>query len=542
MPDLIRRAFKSLSHSIQIYLYDETDLVLGLKSEGYFLAAQEVRVTLDDAGRLSSRHHEILPEIAVEDIVRGTMPFHEQLISIADRKWRVVLLAMDDTYDPVLLYVIVGGMFMFLCTMGFALWAWSYIARETKIKEMRLEAEQEKAEYVLVAAKKSAEAERALNEFLSHEVRNPISSALSACMFVKSAVFKGGSIENPSSVKDDVTVIENSLCFINDLLRNILDTNRAANGQLTVVRTGTDILQDILVPVNSMLQRRGSPVQVIVDCPEDLVVETDPLRLKQVILNLGRNSAKFVERGYIRLCTRLDENGCVEILVEDSGPGVPYEKKRTLFSKFQASLDNLSQGTGVGLYLCKKLVNLMGGSIWLDEAFDSGIEGCPGARIVVSLNTKPCDVHHFQPIENPPFLSEDGKENEELPPDISVLFVDDDLVVRRMFARAVKRVAPSWNLTQASSGEAALQIVKESRFDLIFMDMYMASAEKQLLGTETVQELRSMGVDSIICGASANNIGEEFKIAGADAFLLKPFPFTLESLKVELRRILLSRE
>jgi len=68
--------------------------------------------------------------------------------------------------------------------------------------------------------------------------------------------------------------------------------------------------------------------------------------------------------------------------------------------------------------------------------------------------------------------------------------------------------------------------------------MYMASVEKQLLGTETVVQLRANGVTSRICGLSANNIGPEFIKAGADAFLLKPFPCKPELLKIELIRIL----
>ena len=83
------------------------------------------------------------------------------------------------------------------------------------------------------------------------------------------------------------------------------------------------------------------------------------------------------------------EDGTVEISVEDSGVGVPKEKRKLLFQKFQDSLDVLSQGTGIGLFLCKNLVELMDGDIYLDEHFNSGVEGCPGTRIVIRLNKKP---------------------------------------------------------------------------------------------------------------------------------------------------------
>ena len=73
----------------------------------------------------------------------------------------------------------------------------------------------------------------------------------------------------------------------------------------------------------------------------------DKLRLKQVILNLGRNSTKFVESGFIRFTAKKvpDDDTIVEFAVEDSGPGIPIEKRRKMFTKYQDSLDGLAQGT-----------------------------------------------------------------------------------------------------------------------------------------------------------------------------------------------------
>jgi CheY-like chemotaxis protein len=92
-----------------------------------------------------------------------------------------------------------------------------------------------------------------------------------------------------------------------------------------------------------------------------------------------------------------------------------------------------------------------------------------------------------------------------------------------MFCRTLQRIAPpDWRVTQASSGEAALRLIDNGEtFDVIFMDHYMASHHKQLLGTEAIQALRSRNVHSIICGLSANDKEEEFMEAGADAFMLK---------------------
>ena len=100
---------------------------------------------------------------------------------------------------------------------------------------------------------------------------------------------------------EDVGVIRSSLSFINDLLRSMLDVHRAANKQLKIEATPTDILSDILHPVASILYHRGDTFQVLVECDDHLVARTDRIRLKQIVLNLANNSRKFVQKGYIRM-------------------------------------------------------------------------------------------------------------------------------------------------------------------------------------------------------------------------------------------------
>lgn len=200
---------------------------------------------------------------------------------------------------------------------------------------------------------------------------------MAACSFVKSAISKPEPVvdeELRKALKDDVDIIDNSLRFVNDLLRNMLDMHRAATKQLKVTLEPTDLLHDVsdsirqtcvivvpllrlivlflfllntyqvLEPVAGMLHQRGSNIKVIVDCPPNLYVMTDNLRLKQVILNLGRNSSKFISTGFIRLRAKVVD-GLIRLSVDDSGTGIPEEKRELLFSKFQESLDVLSQGT-----------------------------------------------------------------------------------------------------------------------------------------------------------------------------------------------------
>lgn len=180
------------------------------------------------------------------------------------------------------------------------------------------------------------------------KVRNPVAAAMSACNFVKTALNKKEPLQEEEALtttREDVYIIDNALKFVNDLLRNMLDMHRAANKQLKVTLCPTDILHDVLEPVQAMLIQRGGRVDVQVECEDGTFALADRLRLKQVMLNLGRNSAKFVDEGFIRLSAKPSGEDYIQIAVEDSGPGIPEEKKKLLFQKYQESLDMLSQGT-----------------------------------------------------------------------------------------------------------------------------------------------------------------------------------------------------
>jgi CheY-like chemotaxis protein len=220
------------------------------------------------------------------------------------------------------------------------------------------------------------------------------------------------------------------------------------------------------------------------------------------------------------------------------------EKRGALFEKFQSSLDVLSQGTGIGLSLCENLTHLLNGDIRLNETYDSGVKDSPGARFVIRLNTLPLSSEDVlqSSKDGTSSISGDfmhqhnrnvkvGTKLVKLPENLSVLFVDDDRILRKLFSRSVAKAAPTWKIEEAANGETALRLVDEEAYDLIFMDQYMTSTEKQLLGTDTVRALRAKGFKNKICGLSANDLEQHFISAGADCFLLKPIPCEKSSLE-----------
>jgi signal transduction histidine kinase len=127
----------------------------------------------------------------------------------------------------------------------------------------------------------------------SHEVRNPLSSAIAALSFVSASVKLPQTTDRQKSIESDIHVIDASLNYINDLLRNMLDMQRASSKIISITMTNVDIQRDVFEPVAAVLYLRGvDKIKVTIECPRDLIIQSDRLRLKQIVLNLAMNSAK----------------------------------------------------------------------------------------------------------------------------------------------------------------------------------------------------------------------------------------------------------
>jgi signal transduction histidine kinase len=425
------------------------------------------------------------------DEFKATLPkyVYELTLMLATREWQLVVTASRADFPANLAFVILGGSVVLCSCCCLAWWLYSDHRKTQRMQQILSKSEGEKALLMLNSARATAMTERELNDFIAHEVRNPLSAAISACSFVSSAVHETIPLtaeESKESVRSDVGIIEGSLHFINDLLRSMLDMHRASSNQLTISLEPTDVRSDILEPVATMLHHREENFEVVVVCPDGLFVMADKLRLKQIILNLGRNSAKFCREGFVRLrADVIDDEVC--LYVEDSGPGIPVEKRKKLFNKFQDSLDSLHQGTGIGLALCRHLIDLMGGDIALDNEYHSGVEGNPGAKLIIYLHTPPLLMNDREMDGTADLRSgrdvnavEGSREQSldkvaRLPTGLRVLFVDDDMLLRKLFIRSVKRLAPTWEIKQAANGETAIRMATAEKFSLIFMDQYMAS-------------------------------------------------------------------
>ncbi len=225
----------------------------------------------------------------------------------------------------------------------------------------------------LEQARESAESASAFkSQFvanMSHEIRTP----LNAIVGTLSVMNKSGLDITQVDQFDMIKNASNTLIY---LIEDILDISKIESGNLVVESISTD-LEHLLDEVNTTLamQAVNRGVELFVSPLPDLSlreVYTDPVRLKQVLLNLLSNSIKFTEKGHVLLTTELikHEPGLrvVKFSVQDTGIGIPKEKQDVLFSAFtQADMSTTRRygGTGLGLFICSGIVELLNGTIEL---------------------------------------------------------------------------------------------------------------------------------------------------------------------------------
>lgn len=250
---------------------------------------------------------------------------------------------------------------------------------------------QEATDHLRSALRSAEQASRAKSEFLanmSHELRTPLAAILGFAEILEDD-------DLPSESRRVFTgSIERSGRHLLAIINDVLDLSAIQSGRLPVQRVLTAlprVLDDVLGLVRGEAERRGLTLVVAIDDDVPRQVETDPLRLKQTLLNLLGNAVKFTEAGRVALHVALSRRpagraGLLEFEIADTGPGIPPEKCVEIFDPFilgDMSSTRSHEGTGLGLSISRHLAGLLGGS--LDVASEVGV----GSRFTLTIDPGP---------------------------------------------------------------------------------------------------------------------------------------------------------
>lgn len=374
----------------------------------------------------------------------------------------------------------------------------------------------------MAAAKKQAEsASLAKSSFLanmSHEIRTPMNSILGFLELV---------LEDPSlsaHLRKHLTTAHHSASGLLGLINDILDISKLETGKLTIAQRPFNLLQliqEVIETIDIKVREKGLELTVDFHPSVSRSVICDPLRLRQILINLVGNAVKFTEKGgvAIRIMPAEDEDQ-LHFMIEDTGIGIPADQVSLIFEPFaQADTSTTRRfgGTGLGTTIAKELVELMGGRIWVES------EKSKGSTFHFTLNIPPTD----QVPEDTGLFIIPGKA--VLPSNrrgFRVLLVEDveanvDLAKIRLEQQGHK-VTVAWN------GLEALEAFEPGVFDVILMDIQMPMMGG-LEATERIRVIEGGGQPHVpiiaMTAAVMREEKEEYLNVGMDAVVSKPIDF-----------------
>lgn len=391
--------------------------------------------------------------------------------------------------------------------------------REQSIRqqlEIEVERREEQTRRAELAAKEAIEAgleaereARLRTELLaniSHDLRTPMAGVLGLVELMRDTELSEEQLEY-------VETIQASNQTLLSLLDDVVDLGRLEEGKLPIVPVSVPLAETLRRPAELLrvtADRKELELRVELDDGLPTHVELDPSRVQQILFNLLGNAIKFTSRGGVtlRACTRdwSGDRGLLRVEVEDTGIGFSPEQEEALFRRYtQAQDDTVHKfgGSGLGLSLCKGLVELMDGSI--------GGQSEPGrwALFWIEIPTREAQPPHEAPREAEPLA-------------LRVLLAEDNPVNQLVVSTMLKNLGQQ--VSVASDGEQALRAIEEEAFDLVIMDMQMP----RLDGPEVTRRVRRLGTESKdvrIVALTASTSTEErelFREAGVDAVYAKP--------------------
>jgi len=351
-------------------------------------------------------------------------------------------------------------------------------------------------------------AARLKSEFLanfSHEIRTPLNGILGYCDLLTR---EEGSRLTPHG-RRDLNVIKSNARTLLSLINDILDLSKIEAGRIEVVKEPVDLAQladECGATVREYLKGKEAVLTSNV-APEARLLFSDPLKLRQITLNLLSNAAKFTDTGEIAL-TAIARGREVIIEVEDTGIGIPPDQLPHIFDKFRqvdGSSTRKAGGTGLGLAIVRELTKVLGGTISVSSVLGRG------SKFTIVL---PDAIDHDRPNAREPST----EPPRDLPKDTKILLVDDDPLIQHLVGGELER--DGFRVIVADDGVQALRLAREHRPAVILLDIHLP----RLHGWEVLAELKT---DPTIAGIPVIILSVEEQRArgfsmGACEYLVKP--------------------
>jgi signal transduction histidine kinase len=368
------------------------------------------------------------------------------------------------------------------------------------------------------------------DEFLiqtSHEFQTPLNGIIN----LTQALMDGSSGQVNAQQKNDLTIVKNTARKLSLLVNDILDIEKMRRNELRIQMAAIDV-KAVVSTVLELFRyiSAGKNIRFRDEVPHDLpLVHADENRLSQVMYNLIGNAVKFTHDGSVTI-TAARQGDDVKICIEDTGIGISPHIWEIIFDSYEraGSSDGEYMGQGLGLYISRQLVQLMGGAIGVEWS-----EPDKGTRFAFTLKVAPAEAEEF--VHDAMSPSASGFENPEqailIPSPVSgdasserqtLLAVDDEPSNLQVLSSLFK---DRYNILFASSGKDALQILQDCPVDLVLLDVMMSGG---MNGYEVCRQIRKLYtlVELPVVMMTVRHTSQDISIgfeAGANDFIIKPY-------------------
>ncbi len=439
---------------------------------------------------------------------------------------------------------------------GTALYVFGATSDVTYLKEVEqkhLDAV-EKAQFEAEKRAKEAEEYRRRQEefssFICHEIRNPLNGIVGALAWVEAVGNKLHTLmPNSPDITAQLTLLNEAKEIISECAKleqivvdDVLDFAKLQAGKVElrqVVFNPSKVISNTMTIFSQRLASKGINL-VLETSAADKFIEADSFRFKQVLINLISNALKFTTTGHIRITAEFIEPHAKNLLpnaavvadakkittpeylrcvVEDTGMGMDKKEIARLFNPFQQANSGISHshgGTGLGLVICKRLVELMGGEINVESQKGKGTKFTFSVRYVPPT---PAAVPHSTPLQSMRSLKAGALSG------IHVLIVDDSEINRRILSRMLDNTGCSYQT--ANNGKEAVEKSEKHPFHIILMDVSMPVMDGLTATREILAREKRLGTSAIpIVGLSGNSSADQIrkgKEAGMVEYLTKPY-------------------
>ncbi|MCA9393155.1 MAG: response regulator, partial [Candidatus Omnitrophica bacterium] len=334
------------------------------------------------------------------------------------------------------------------------------ITKQKRTQEMLLQAK--------LAAEEASNAKSLFLANMSHEVRTPINTVIGMIDLTLDSQLNAEQKENLEVAKDASV---NLLGLLND----ILDLSRVEAGKISLEYIEFhlhNVAQSVVKGMSVLARNKNLETKLIVHKEVPQLVEGDPVRLRQVLVNLLNNAIKFTHKGTItaeiKVASQDGDDVIILFSVIDEGIGIPKSKQEKIFDIFSQADDSTTRrfgGTGLGLAISKRLTEMMGGRIWVESEEGRGSTFHFTARLKLGKHSSLASVNEME------FVDVDENALRERLKGIKVLLAEDNLVNQKIAVKVLEK--QGWLVVAVENGQDAVDKVLHENFDVVLMDANM---------------------------------------------------------------------